>query len=279
MGTQKDVKDFAITASNECKLIEVSKTITISSKVCKRVAENGKDHIIGYTFAKLLSATVKHPIILNHKANLTPLRLLIGLSDSTYRKQLNLALQLGYCVQEGKHLRLISHQQEYKQFHIRSAKAYQQIKTSDLTPFIQMSVIEAYVKHQQKGLSYKLSTSHYWGVRSESTTLTPFYKSTINHQQTLSVRKAADLLKVSVSNAHNILLKLKAKGLTLQKNSVNICKQDFRTLLANGSYNVRYQNGNYVYIGANLVTVKNVFKVLKSEQPKTKGYSYCMNDI
>lgn len=257
----------------------MNKTITVSSKVSARVAQLGKDHIIAYTFAKLLTSTVKHPIIFNHRANLTAFRLLIGLSDKTYRKQLNLALRLGYCSEEGKHLRLMSRQQEYRQFHIRTTKAYQQIKITDLKDFIQMSVIEAYVKHQQKGLNYKLSTSHYWGVRSESTSLTPFYKPTINHQQTLSVRKAASLLKVSISNAHRILLRLKARGLTLTKNSVNISKQDFRTLLANGSYNIRYQSGNYVYIGANLVTVKNEFKKLISEQPKTKGFSYCMNDI
>lgn len=255
----------------------MNKTITVSSKVSVRVAKQGKDHIIAYTFAKLLSSTVKHPIIFNHRANLTPLRLLIGLSDSTYRKQLNLALELGYCRQEGNHLRLLSRQQEYKLFNIRSSKSYQQINIQEFKQFFQLSVLEDNIKFQQKAIKCKALASKNAGVNSDAK-LNPFCKHRINQQITLSVRKTANLLNVSVSNAHNILRNLQGYGLTLIKNRVDITKHDFRLLLNNGSYNVRYdkQNQTYYYIGASLVELVNVFNINNSYTSKGNFYN---NDL
>lgn len=238
----------------------MNKTITISSKVCKRVAENGKDHIIAYTFAKLLSSTVKHPIILNHSGNLTPLRLLIGLSDSTYRKQLNLALQLGYCVQEGKHLRLVSHKQERKIGNIKSTTHYEEIKTKDIKQFIYISALKSNIKRQKQAISYKR--------RSIATIVSTTVN--VNHTITLSCRKAADLLGFkSYSYANNLLRNLKGYGLTMNKNIVEIREQEYNYFKSIKKPNVRYDHltEKYLFTNASQPHFTSFYKTKKKAKP------------
>jgi hypothetical protein len=261
----------------------MNKTITISSKVSARVAQLGKDQVIAYTFAKLLSSTVKHPIIFNHRANLTALRLLIGLSDATYRKQLNMALQLGYCTQEGKHLRLISKTQEKYQFNLRKRDKSVEIQTTHLKPFIELSAIEHNLRHQEWVIKEKLSADPKAKAICDNYTLSHSVKSTINPQITLSVSSAAKLLHCSRSCAHSKLTKLQAFGLTLLPNRVIIGMTEFKRILATAqSYNLRYNkdNSQYLYIGANLATVDNWFyKTRKQNFNPAKGLSYCSIDI
>jgi hypothetical protein len=229
----------------------MNETISISSKASARVAKLGKDHVIAYAFAKLLSSIVKHPIIFNYRANLTPLRLLIGLSDSSYRKQLNLALQLGYCVQEGKHLRLVSHKQERKIGKINSCAKYDTIKIKDIKQFIYISVLKYNANSQKQAISYKESPIAHIGSS----------KVVVNHNITLSCRKAAEILGFkSYSYANDLLHSLQDYGLTMIKNVVQISETDY-----NYFKSIKKPNASY-----NHLTEKYLFT--NASQPKFKPF-------
>jgi len=238
----------------------MDKTITVSSKVSARVAQLGKDHIIAYTFAKLLASTVKHPIIFNHRANLTPLRLLIELSDKTYRIQLNLALQLGYCRQEGKHLRLVSHKQERKISNVKSTASYEQINTKDLKQFIYISALKSNTKKQKQAIRYKQRPI----ANIVSTTVA------VNYNITLSCRSAADLLGFkSYSHANNLLRNLQVYGLTMKKNIVEISETEYNYFKSIKKHNARYDHltEKYLFINASQPQFTSFYKTKKQSNP------------
>ena len=189
--------------------------ILISERACYKAQEQGKEFAEAYLFTKVLASTVHHPILFNFKANMVATRLLTGYTDRKYRQLLKSALSFGLVYLEGNHLRLYSRTKERREFKIRQRHKEQEIKQSELLPFYQIAVLKRNINKQEVKINQKSSTAS----KGSGSCGDP------NFDLTLSIRKVAQLLHVSLSYAHTLTKRLYGFGLRLKQNR-RVCSRD-----------------------------------------------------
>jgi len=231
--------------------------VSLSEKVCNKVHSYGSDYAKAYLFAKKLASLVHHPIILNFKTNRNAIRQLSGYTDKRFRELLNCAISYHLAFYEGNHLRLISKSQEH---HLKRASDYTEVKACDIAPFYQLAVLKQNIKQQKRAIGYKLSTMNKGRGACDSLNLSSLQ---INELVTLSYRKIARLLSISISHAYTLAKQLKAFGLTLTSNRVSISPDQYNSYKQQGKHNARYdkKTGDYYFLRANSVYFEPFYKV------------------
>lgn len=199
-------------------------------------------------------------------------RILLGLGKQKYIKHLKLAVSYGFAVIEGKNLRLISRTQERRLFNLKHSK-YELVKRSDLKRYFQLQLIKNNLKRQQKAIICKARATLNKG-RCTGASVNKKYEflnlnKSINSNISLSYRSAANILGCSVSYAFKQLKDLELIGLNIIKQSQKIDKDIFRFCLNAGYHNIRYdkETGQYLFVSANVVEIKNVYKEVNNKKP------------
>jgi len=250
--------------------------IRVSEKTMYKVAKNGKTYYDAFLFVLTLRSFHHNPVFLNFKPRLAHYRRLTGISDSRFRKLLNLAISLNLASYDGKHLHLYSFTKEKRQY---KAQHRQEIALTELKPFFYYSTLKHNIIQQVSKIKFKAASTvkNRCGISVAQDNTIPYQRLEINPEVTLSVRSAAKMLDICPAFAYDILHSLKGFGLTINQNIVHISRETFRHCLAIGRPNIRFdtKTGVYSYVKAGFATIA-VFKTLV--EPKiTKGLAYYDN--
>lgn len=195
-----------------------------------------------YIMLKELSALFQHPILLNYQANITAIRILLGYSDSTFRKLIKVGLRSGFCRLEGNHLRSLSNTQD-KKFKRTSKNDYNYV--ADLKTHHQKVLLSHHNKKQHvriKQKDHQLSVKGSEFYRDDLKNTMDTYSNRKNYSVTLSVRAVSKLFKLnSTSKASRLIEEFIRKDLIkLTKQKIQITRQEFDTFLKKGIKNIRY---------------------------------------
>lgn len=252
--------------------------LNISDRSLLKASNKGKEFADAYMFVKKLASFHKHSIILDFNARSLHYRQKLELTDRKFRKLLNSAIRLNLAYYEGDNLRLRSNTADKREYKQRSTTS---VSHNDLHAYYCYVVIKKHITQQNKQIDQKALTVKFANVSCEAVLKDkPYAIFDINNSISLSVRKAADLLGISVSFAHGLLRNLKKFGLLIHQNIIQISKKTFRDCLALNKPNIRYENGIYSYILAQSATW-NCFKhsvVNTQKNIKANGIPYYLND-
>lgn len=190
-----------------------------------------------YLFVRQLRSQVKHPIILNYKAQLTLIATHLKISDYKLRRNLNDAIRLGLAKVEGKHLRLHSNNQDWK---FKPANKNDYRVTSDPTKFRDLVLFRNHHNKQLAEIKKKQRQTH---ERVQNSASNPNDKA--NPIITASVRSVAKMFHTkNLSTAVKKIKSLEKEGLIKiveSKSSIDamLCAK----LLSRGDRNIRKIDG------------------------------------
>lgn len=235
----------------------------MNERALAKLSNYSKEFVDAYLFTKLLTQFARHPVLFNFKANSNAYRLRLGYGRDKYQKLLKLAVAHRLVVLNGDNLHLVSHTQERKLFNLKS-NHQTEISASELKQFAHAQIIIRNIKSQEHVLAKS---------KGSSTGFTSSPHHVLNQSPVLSCRKAGMLLHLSHTRATLLLTKLKTFGLTVIKNTVQIPREQYQQLRLTHPFNVRYNAGQFLFVGANRVDFT------KPAVCKHIGYSYCSNDI
>ena len=191
-----------------------------------------------YLFVRQLRSQVKHPIILNYKAQLSLLSKYLTISDYRLRRQLNDAIRLGLAKIEGKHIRLHSNNQDWK---FKPTKKNDYRVTSDPQKF---RTLVLFRNHHNKQLALIKKKQRQTNERVNNSALCP--NDFANPIITASVRSVAKMFHTkNLSTAIKHIRSLEKEGLIKivthreKIESVTRCAK----LLSSGDRNIRKIDG------------------------------------
>lgn len=237
--------------------------LQVNTKVLAKLSNYDKSFVDAYLFAKLLTQFVKHPILYHFNANREAYRLKLGMGKYKYRRLLKSAIEQGFAVYHGDNLHIISHTKERRLFSVKS-NHQTEIKPSELHQFARAQILIRNIKSQKRAIANK---------KGGSTGFAPNTNDVLNQSPVMSCRKAGALLNVSHTHAKYLLTRLSNFGLTVKQNAVQISMEQYQQLKTTGSYNIRYNDGKHLFVGASLIDYK------KPPAYKVSSGSYCSNDI
>lgn len=192
-----------------------------------------------------LHAYFKHPIIFNFKANLTPLRLLIGYADKKFRETVNFACDNGLACLKDDTLTFHSNNAD-RALKPTKRNDYIRTKTPRLT-FEQIIITNYYYKQKAsvKGKNYRTSNSRTSSDFDYQKRVAPHAHHSINKDITLSCRATAKLFHRN-SPAYGKAKKaqiVNAGFINVYQNRVELLKSEAVALIKTGCYNIRLDKG------------------------------------
>lgn len=235
----------------------------VNKSALAKLKDHDKSFVKAYLFSKSLTQFVKHPILFNFKTNSEAYRLKLGMGRYKYRRLLKLAISLNLVKYHGDNLHLISRSQERKIFGVKNRRQTA-ISPGELHDYANAQIIIKNFKSQKKAIAHHNTGRRSGFALSAIDSLTQY--------PVLSRRTAGQFLNCSHAHVKNLLTKLKAFGLTFHKNKVQIGREEYKQLKLAGSYNIRWNDGNPFYLGADSIEYRKVGCYVSS------GFSYC-NDI
>lgn len=214
------------------------------SGLLKAHKEYSKDFFNAYVFAHLLRSQTKHPIILNYKQQFKQVRLLVGYSDYKFRRALNNAIRQGLITIEGKHIRILSKNQD-KLFKPSKKNDYR--TTNNINEFLKIALFENYYNKQYHAIKVQTKKS----VNNS--------EPKANFNISCSTRAITKLFNFkSTSSGYNMIKYMATKNhIVLTKNKVEITKSKFRELLKENNKSIRYSNGTYYKVLSSTFKMKS----------------------
>lgn len=245
--------------------------LVLSETSCYKANSISPEYGEAWAFAKQLSSLNKHPIIFNFKANFTGIRILLGYTDRKFRTLVNLAIAHRLIRFDGTNLHIQGKQADRRLF--GKLRRKQEIKTADIKSFYQISVLKNNIKQQTKAYKIKSSTMFKGRGNGEPDTLYTLHNTTTN-EVTLSIRKIAELLGLTVHSAYALSKDLVAFGLTLKLNKVSIDRTLYNHYIKIGRYwNARKTDaGQFFYLKASIPSFGPFYKVEQVKSVVKESY-------
>lgn len=241
----------------------------------------GKEFSECYLFVRQLRSQVKHPIILNYKAQLVHIAKLLNLSDYKLRKLLNTCLRLGLAQIQGKHIKLHSNNMDWN---FKPSKKNDYRVTSDPIKFRNLVLFRNHYNKQLAEIKKKQRQTHERvnkGVKANQDQANP----TI----TASIRSVANMFHTkSIRTAQAILDQMKKEGLIeIAQRRHQISKIDCVKLLKQNKRNIRKVNGLYYSVDYELILKYSLkreryqpfYKLSEQQQATFLEMGYTIEDI
>lgn len=245
------------------------KGVKLSKSICVKVNQHGKEYSEAYILMRILHAYYKHPIIFNFKANITPLRLLIGYSDKKFRQTINEAIRIRMARMEGNNLIFWSNNAD-RDFKPTKGNDYTTTKTPHKT--FEEILIKNFYYRQKAKLKAKQNQTSYSSTSGDFEYLkqvAPQTRQFINQDITLSSRAMAKLLNGNspAFGAYKKKQHQETGFINLYPNKVALPKDHALHLIKTGHHNIRFdkEQNLWFYVLADIFELGN----------KRKRFSYC----
>lgn len=246
----------------------MKKEIRLSKCASVKANSYGKEFAEAYILVRTLHAIVKHPIILNYKANITATRKLIGYTDKKFRETINNAIRLRLASYSGDNLIFWSNNAD-KAFKPTKRNDYTSTKTPQRT--FEEIIIKNYYNRQHakvKGKDFQTFNSRTPGEFHYQKRVAPQTSQYINRDITLSSRAMAKLLNGNspAFGANKKRQHQRSGFINLYPNRVELSKDEAITLIKKRHHNIRFdiKTGTWVYVLADIFDCGN-----------TRTKSYC----
>jgi hypothetical protein len=245
--------------------------LTVTEKSMLYAASKGKEYYDAFLFTVSLRSFHHHPVILDFNRRMAYFRNELNMGDERFRKLLKSAIGFELARYEGNHLHMLSKTGEER---LTKSRNRVSIALEELKQFFYHTNIKHYIKQQERAVKYKASTvKNGNGISEAAINDAPYQKLKINFSITLSVRATAKLFDITISAAHLLLKKI--DGLTIKQNRVKINKETFQHCLNTGSPNIRYDNGQYIYVKAQTPILSKFISIVEN---RTQGQPYYLSD-
>lgn len=244
--------------------MELRQAIISKSAIINVNANQSREFMEAYLFIRHLAAQYKHPIVLNYKSQLNPIRYCFKLTDHKFRKLIKSAMRYGLATIQGNHLRLHSNNADQQ---LKTVKRYDYQRTSNPTLFMQMVLLSNHY-HKQKASIHKKKDQTHLGLRNSDPNGYERHSNANNYSITASCKAISDLFKLNSTTASNKLLKdFDKRGIIkLYRTTTHITKKDFDYELSIGRKNIRYNKEKKFWYRINAATFELNYTFRKQDK-------------